>query len=200
MTSKQDILNSIRNYGLDPIELPAMDHAWIKYEDKLKQFQQVLESVGGQTVFVRDRDEIKEVLGKLDVYDHAHKIYSSIEGIEKANIDLDAIDDPHELEDVDVAIMSAEFGVAENAALWITDVGLKHRVIYFIVQHLVLVVSAKDIVDNMHQAYERLDFKETRFGVFISGPSKTADIEQSLVIGAHGPRSLTVFVVGSHVL
>jgi len=196
MASKQDILNSIRKHSLDPTELPAMDHAWIEYDDKLKQFEEVLKSVGGQALFVRDRDSIKEELRMLPVYDEAKKVYSSIAGIEKANVDLDAVDDPHELEDVDFAVLEAEFGVAENAALWVSDAGLKHRVIYFIVQHLALVVSCDEIVDNMHQAYERLKFKDAQFGTFVSGPSKTADIEQSLVIGAHGSRSLTVFLVG----
>ena len=59
-----------------------------------------------------------------------------------------------------------------------------------------LVVRAEDVIHNMHQAYERLEFREAGFGTFIAGPSKTADVEQSLVIGAHGPRSQTVFVVG----
>jgi L-lactate dehydrogenase complex protein LldG len=48
----------------------------------------------------------------------------------------------------------------------------------------------------MHQAYERLQGREYNFGVFIAGPSKTADIEQSLVLGAHGARTMTVFLVG----
>jgi L-lactate dehydrogenase complex protein LldG len=73
---------------------------------------------------------------------------------------------------------------------------MKHRAILFITQHLVLVVPRDQVIDNMHQAYERLSFADPGFGVFLSGPSKTADIEQSLVIGAHGPRSLTVFLVG----
>jgi L-lactate dehydrogenase complex protein LldG len=59
------------------------------------------------------------------------------------------------------------------------------------------VIPAAEILDNMHQAYERLAFDKPGFGAFISGPSKTADIEQSLVIGAHGPRSLTVFCIGA---
>jgi L-lactate dehydrogenase complex protein LldG len=100
------------------------------------------------------------------------------------------------LEDVDLFIARGEFGVAENAAVWVTDTHTRHRVLYFLTQHLVLVLSADQIVDNMHQAYERLQFTEPRFGLFLSGPSKTADIEQSLVIGAHGARSLTVFLIG----
>jgi L-lactate dehydrogenase complex protein LldG len=100
------------------------------------------------------------------------------------------------LEPVDFAIMPGVFGVAENAAIWVTDRELPLRVLYFIVQHLALVIPADSIVDNMHQAYERLSFARAEFGAFIAGPSKTADIEQALVIGAHGPRSLTVFCLG----
>ena len=72
---------------------------------------------------------------------------------------------------------------------------IRQRTIYFIAQHLALVVPRSEVVSNMHQAYQRLRFDDNAFGCFVSGPSKTADIEQSLVIGAHGARSLTVFLV-----
>jgi L-lactate dehydrogenase complex protein LldG len=140
------------------------------------------------------------------VYSEARQIVSVVPGVGDANVDLASIEDPHALAGVDVAILPGEFGVAENGAIWVTDRVARWRAVYYICQHLVLVLPACEIVDNMHAAYERLRtagavgssaFSEPMFGAFISGPSKTADIEQSLVIGAHGPRSLTVFLVGN---
>jgi L-lactate dehydrogenase complex protein LldG len=135
----------------------------------------------------------------LPVMLDAKTIVSLVKPIKLGNLDINIVGEPHELAGVDVAIAEGRFGVAENAAIWITDEELRHRAIYFICQHLVLLVPASEIFSNMHQAYERLagSFERPGFGGFISGPSKTADIEQSLVIGAQGPRSLTVVLVES---
>ncbi len=96
------------------------------------------------------------------------------------------------LADVEVLEIDGEFGVAENGAIWLTEEALPHRVAPFICQHLVINVSK--IVPNMHAAYAELNKPNSNFGLFLAGPSKTADIEQSLVIGAHGARSLTVVI------
>jgi L-lactate dehydrogenase complex protein LldG len=144
---------------------------------------------------VADTSALNSALAGISEWQSAKKTVSLVEGV-RGNTDLAQIDDPHATEDIDFAILPGQFAVAENGAVWITDDNVNHRAIYFIAQHLALVVSANDIVPNMHEAYRRLSFDRSRFGAFISGPSKTADIEQSLVIGAHGPRSMTVFVVG----
>jgi L-lactate dehydrogenase complex protein LldG len=104
---------------------------------------------------------------------------------------------PHDYEGVDLAVCPGWFGVAENGAVWIPDSGVPEQAILFLAQHLVLTLDRQQIVNNMHEAYERLTFDQPSFGTFIAGPSKTADIEQSLVIGAHGPRSLTVLLLAN---
>ncbi len=96
------------------------------------------------------------------------------------------------LAEIEVLEIDGEFGVAENGAIWLAEEAMPHRVAPFICQHLVINVS--EIVPTMHAAYERLGGVNSGFGLFLAGPSKTADIEQSLVIGAHGARSLTVVI------
>jgi len=96
------------------------------------------------------------------------------------------------LAEVEVLEIDGEFGVAENGAIWLKEEALPHRVAPFICQHLV--IHVQKIVPHMHAAYEELKKPSSSFGLFLAGPSKTADIEQSLVIGAHGARSLTVVI------
>jgi L-lactate dehydrogenase complex protein LldG len=197
MASRTDILNAVRSRKLAPAELPSLVGPWITYADRRRQFSETLQAVGGRCIEVADEQALRDELTRLEPVTTAKKICSLVPGVLAPNVDLESVEDPHELEDVDVAVVPGQFAVAENAAVWVTDEYLRHRAVLFIAQHLVLVVPRGQVIDNMHQAYERLRFEGRGYGVFISGPSKTADIEQSLVIGAHGPRSLTVFLLGA---
>ncbi|MDR3339559.1 MAG: LUD domain-containing protein [Candidatus Symbiothrix sp.] len=99
------------------------------------------------------------------------------------------------LNKIEHALFAGNFGVAENGAIWIEDKDLPHRILPFITQHLILKLDAGKIVATMQEAYQQFKLNDIEFGVFISGPSKTADIEQSLVYGAHGAKELTVILV-----
>lgn len=197
MSSKDEILSAIRRQRVPPAELPSLEQAWISYPDPFAQFQSAVESVGGRCLEVASHEQANAVLSATPAYAQAKQIVSLVENIGQSNVDLNVIDDPHQLETIDFAIARGQFAVAENGAIWVTDQGLRHRAILFICQHLAIVVSRDQILNNMHEAYQRLAFPQAGFGVFISGPSKTADIEQSLVIGAHGPRSLTVLCLAN---
>jgi L-lactate dehydrogenase complex protein LldG len=194
-TSKDKILASLRSTSLDDVPLPQLDGPWTVYDDPRQQFMDAVVAVGGQVTVIANTDDLNAELDKITAYREAREVCSLIEGVGKANVDLDAVEDPHELESVDFFIAPGRFGVAENGAIWIADCVTRPRIPYFINQHMALVIPADEVVNNMHEAYERLTFTEPGFGVFLAGPSKTADIEQSLVIGAHGARSLTVFLM-----
>jgi len=187
MTSKQLILKNIReNNVVQDSSLPEYSNFGLTFEDKYSHFSTMLESVGGKALFIK-KDELDNTIKSL--YPNEKTISSNIEGFSLANFDANKQDDPHNLKDIDLAVVKGEFAVAENGAVWVKNRDNRHRALYFIAQNIVIVVEKSAMVNNMHEAYELLSFNEPSYGAFISGPSKTADIEQSLVIGAHGPKS-----------
>lgn len=196
MSSRDAILSAVRQHLPESSPLPDFDGPWITYADPFAQFASVLEMIGGRCVRVASESDIAGELARLPQFVSAKQTLSLVPAAFAGTVSMDQIDDPHALADIDFAILPGNVAVAENAAVWVNETGVRHRVIYFLCQHLALVVRASELVHNMHQAYERLSVAETPYGGFIAGPSKTADIEQSLVIGAHGPRSMTVFLVG----
>lgn len=198
MSSKSAIIASINAQPIPPVALPPDIARPIHYADPQLQFREVLQMIGGQVVTVATLSDAERMIAEQEVVQTAQQIVGVVPGIAldpAKRVELAAISDPHDLEQIDVAILRGEFAVAENGAVWCTDALLKHRVVYFLSQHVILLVPAHTIVHNMHEAYERLSFNQRGFGMFLAGPSKTADIEQSLVIGAHGARSLTVYLV-----
>lgn len=194
MNSRDSILEKIKkNQPSTLSELPSLTFLGLDTFDIVETYKTVLKSIGGDFVEVKNYDDIIEFV--KNNYDTRNRIITTIPeltGIAKTDwLNVD----PHSLEDIELTLVKAHFGVAENSALWVTDDILGQRVSVFIPQFLAIVVHKKDIVATMHQAYERIGDQEYGFGTFIAGPSKTADIEQSLVLGAHGARGLMVFLI-----
>lgn len=193
MSSRNNILSRIEKNKPALTALPAINTNMISnYDDVLVKFSATLKSIGGDVIEINSFDELKNIIveknrsGKLVV----NTIY------QVGDVDAHLLLMPKEiLNGVDTAIIKGAIAVAENGAVWLYESQMINRLLPFICQHLILVIEKKNIVATMHQAYQQIDTGKEGFGVFIAGPSKTADIEQSLVIGAHGARSLTVHLV-----
>ncbi len=195
MSSRSDILQRIRSHALTSEPLPEHTQEGVQYPDPIAQFCDVLKMVGGRGLHVASLAEAQARLQEIPHYQSARKRVSACPGVGETNYRADLVTDPHDFYDVDFAVLPGLLAVAENAAVWVTDQHVPHRVLFFLTQHLALVVPSRALVHNLGQAYPRINVQASPFSAWISGPSKTADIEQSLVIGAHGPRSLVVFLV-----
>lgn len=195
MDPKKVILDKLNRQLVSQVALPeVVDGDWISYENIQEQFSNLISTAGGSCEVLHDISELPKRLAEFEQWQTAKHVFSAVSEV-PGTVQLDNIDNPHDLENLDFVVYPGEFAVAENGAIWLTDQNLKHRVIFFITQFLVLVVDKDAIVPTMHQAYARAKVPTPGFGLFLSGPSKTADIEQSLVIGAHGCRELQVYLV-----
>jgi L-lactate dehydrogenase complex protein LldG len=196
MGNRDAILAKLKNNKPELLPLPVIDTN--VFDDKrnlVEEFTKKLEVVGGEVVQVKDQSGIKAFVNKT--FSGSKIKYSGLKGLDDFNtIKLTEVKDPRTLDDLDVLVIESKLGVAENGAIWLQDDEIPVRVAPFITKHLVIVISEKDLVPFMHDAYKTIDSSALEFGIFISGPSKTADIEQSLVIGAHGALSLSVLLLG----
>ncbi len=187
--SREKILDAIRrNKPSEKVDLPSLPLKGKAYqpEKTITEFEKNLLAVGG-IIHSRKDFRMDKVAKSLNL------VFSMNEEISKGNFDIEnaRVED---LEKLDVAILNATLGVAENGALWVPEENMGKRPIPFITKDLVLTIRKDLIVDTMHDAYDKLAESDTGYGVFISGPSKTADIEQALVIGAQGHLRLYVII------
>ncbi|ACL66510.1 protein of unknown function DUF162 [Anaeromyxobacter dehalogenans 2CP-1] len=196
MGSREEILAALRRAAPPDPGLPSEPVRGTPYADLALQLGEAVQAVGGAFQRVPDAAALREAVAALAARLEARRVVSRVEEAGAGTPGLAEVADPHQLEGVDLAVLPGRFAVAENGAVWVAGEDLGHRAVFVIAQHLALVVPAAEIVNDLHEAYARIRFDGPGFGLFVAGPSKTADIEQALVIGAHGARSCTVFLVG----
>lgn len=191
--SRNNILAAIKQNQPTLLPLPPLEGLNQSTHNPQEQFKTVLRGIGGDFVEVDDYQSIATYIQQH--YNTNGRFVTTLPALSHiAETDWQNTD-PHDLENVELTVIQATFGVAENSALWITEDLMGQRVAPFICQNLAIVLNKKDIVQTMHEAYERIGSADYGFGMFLAGPSKTADIEQSLVLGAHGSRTMVVFLI-----
>ena len=202
MSSREDILQSIRSNTQIRYEKPdytSLEVEAVTYSNLVEHFSEMVDMVGGKAFLLGDL-KIDDVVTRRY---SPRRVASTMTEVEVGGVmqklncvtfNPDEVASTAELDGTDVAIVKGCIGVCENGAVWIQQ-DLEQRAIYFMAEALVILLDHRDLVNNMHEAYKRIDTGEYGYGIFISGPSKTADIEQALVLGAHGACDVMVLII-----
>ena len=167
MNAKQEILRSLQDAHPESFpkpDLSALKASSLRYADVQEQFRKAVSASGGRTALLAPGANPGSAAAQM------------FPGAE------------------DMAVVDGVFGVAENGCVFLAEPTGCQRLDYFVHEVLVIVLDRKEVVANMHDAYDRLGESAMPYGIFISGPSKTADIEQALVFGAHGAKEVGVLL------
>jgi len=190
MTSKESIIASIKINKPAQSPLPEIPVFTASNRDLVNLFVDAAQKSG--TTIITGKENLDQWL-KMHYPENARilSLVPQFEGSVYADPNLE----PQDLKHIDLAIIGSLLGVSENGAIWVSESDCQWRILPFIAENLLIFLKKEALVSNMHDAYQALKVHSSGFGVFIGGPSKTADIEQSLVVGAQGSRSHTIFLM-----
>mgnify|MGYP000871177882 CR=1 FL=1 len=192
--NKEELFKKLRANTHEQYDMPDMHIDGIQYADTYAQFVKMTKHVGGKVVEAGPDDDLNAIIKAQ--YPKAKTFASNLSSITIAQKNPDTVTEAIDLDGTDVGIVEGKIGVAENGCIWVPQT-MKEKAVCFISEYLVIILDKKNIVNNMHEAYSRISFDpQYQFGTFISGPSKTADIEQALVMGAQAARGVTVIIIG----
>jgi len=210
MTSKDNILGKLRRNTRETYDMPDLSFKKLTFADPVAEYiKQTTTTAGAKLIEAKEGDDLSELIRQA--YPDAKVVSTNVsgitaEGLSKAYgrpvelLSPDTVETAQQLDGTDVGVLQGGVACAENACVWIPQT-MKERAVCFISEYLVILVSRSNIVSNMHQAYKWLEDiqgsaqGDVPYGTFISGPSKTADIEQSLVYGAQAACGVTVILM-----
>jgi len=186
MSAKEKILKLLSDRRSPPKAAPQLPPSHWQPDDLIRSFSKALEAAGGEAELLSDPGELPSTLKRS---------FPDAETI----LDTRQLSSPETAQEGkhsrDLVIVEGKLGVAENGAVWVEWRDQHPRSALTLAENLALILPKKALVATMQAAYEALDLSTVPYGLFLSGPSKTADIEQALVIGAHGAIRLRVFLL-----
>lgn len=192
MNSRDIILGKIRKACVDEYVKPPSVPLFHQNDlDLIKKFKKVFEQMGGELLENHADNPFESIYEKLS---NAKNICSVVKEI-KGDYNITDQTPPNSLHDIDYAVVRASFGVAETGSVCLTEKDLVVNTLGYLPQHLVVLLNSSEIVENLHDAYARPEWRRNHYAVLHTGPSATADIEGVLIHGAQGVRSLSLLLL-----
>ncbi|HUG23415.1 LutC/YkgG family protein [Piscinibacter sp.] len=189
MTTRDRILARVRRNQPPPVPLPDIPRFDRETHSPLETFSAALARMGGAVAHCPAGLSLDSFI--FERFPKALVICSATTEV-RGTQSIESVRQAAELDNVDVGVLRAAFGVAETGSVWVSEKEFGVNALGFLPQHLVVLLDPKDIVPDLHHAYLQPGFLHARYAVLMTGPSATADIEGVLVRGAQGVRSLTV--------
>ncbi len=215
MSSREAILARLRERLDGPLTAPASDFSVVtgrcwSNEERLSRFEQLITSVHGEVIHtpkaawvdtlegVLTQKSIKRMaLGRLnEVAKEARAVLADTDiELVSADRDIEAWQQ-EQFESVDAGLTSIKGGIAETGSLWLWPTADEPRLLSLVPPIHIAVLDADTLLDTFHDVVEQHQWAEQMptNALLISGPSKTADIEQTLAYGVHGPKELVVIL------
>lgn len=193
MGSRETILATLRANRPDPAAHPLPPVAMLGDMDAGKaRFEAALHLLGGQILLPDEEGTLASAIAKR--FPDAKIICSAVPDFE-GTIRLEDVASPQQAAATDVLVVRSPFGIAEMGSIFLSEAQLNSlNSAAHLTQHIVVILSEQNLTANMHTAYaERPEFHTAHYGVLMSGPSATADIQGVLIRGAQGVRSLSVW-------
>lgn len=189
MSAREDILARVRRLQPPAVESPALP-VFDSPEPSFTAFAAAVERMGGKVAAPLGAGQDAGAALRA-LFPQAGVVCSATPEIAGTR-DLAALQRPADLEDVDIGVVRAAFGIAETGSVLLTESELQVEALAFLPQHLLVLLDPARIVATLHDAYRDGAFARARYTLLLTGPSATADIEGVLIHGAQGVRSLTV--------
>lgn len=190
--------------GPEPGTPPGLDSRAARVE----RFRSVLEGIGGGVTVCRDLGAAARAFDEL-LRERDLRSVATSDGADVADLiarldGLDAVGPEaprEELLEAEVGLSSVQHAIAETGTLVLESEAERHRLVSLLPQLHVAILRAERIQPHLGAALAAIGpdggLPKARTLTFITGPSRTADIELTLVVGVHGPRALHVLLIDS---
>ncbi|MFZ1289410.1 MAG: LUD domain-containing protein [Melioribacteraceae bacterium] len=175
------------------------------------QFENELKKINAEFILTDNYNKVAQEIIKILNYEKEFTIATTNQNIcmdfknqiEKSNPEYQFIvanqypsqERKEKISEIKISLVQADYAVSDIAQLVFYYDNSKTSYPHFLCDFVIAIVEVKNLLPNQFKLFEVIDKEKSKNMVFVAGPSRTADIEKVLVLGAHGPRKLLVILI-----